>query len=505
MWSEHTPKVSWNWKATLSLDGMFGQKMQQETQIYPFILCGGSGSRLWPLSRSAYPKQFQPLAGDLSLLQQSYRRVTADGFAAVSVLCNVDHRFLVAEQVQQLGLGDTTIILEPASRNTAPAGLTAALSASRHDANALVLLMPSDHAIRNDDAFRTSIQRGMAAALAGNIVTFGVNPDKPETGYGYIDTGAGSGDGSLSVNRFVEKPPKEKAQAYLEAGNFLWNAGIFLFSAKTMIDAFAEHAPDTLGHARSAFEKATTDLDFLRLDPAEYALCEDTSLDYAILEKTSAIACVPLESDWSDVGSWHALWEIGDKDSAGNVVRGDAVLHDTRNSYVQSPEGVCLALVGMEDVIAVATHDAILIAPKERAQDVRHIVDDLKARGREEVTHHKRVYRPWGWYEQRGEGQRFQVKYLMVKPGAKLSLQSHHHRAEHWIVVSGTAEVVVDDKTFLLTENESTYIPLGARHRLGNPGRVPALLVEVQSGSYLGEDDIVRYEDDFNRAESGTG
>jgi len=482
---------------------MFVRQMHQKTQIYPFILCGGSGSRLWPLSRSAYPKQFQSLAGDHSLLQQSCRRLMADNFAPISILCNVDHRFLVAGQVQQLKLGDTLIILEPTSRNTGPAGLTAALAASRDDPNALVLLMPSDHAIRDDDAFRASIQRGVPAALAGNIVTFGVKPDKPATGYGYINTGTRNADGSLSVSRFVEKPPKETAQEYLQSGSYLWNAGIFLYSAKTMIDAFAEFAPETFEHTRNAFEKATTDLDFLRLDPDEYALCDNKSLDYAILEKSSSIACVPLESDWSDVGSWHALWEIGDKDAAGNVVRGDAALYDTHGSYVNSPEGVCVALVGMQDVIAVATHDAILIVPKDRAEDVKHVVEDLKARGREEVTHHKRVYRPWGWYEQRGEGRRFQVKYLMVKPGAKLSLQSHHHRAEHWIVVSGTAEVVVNDKTFLLTENESTYIPLGAKHRLGNPGKVPALLVEVQSGSYLGEDDIVRYEDDFNRAETG--
>lgn len=473
--------------------------MQQKHRIHPFILCGGSGSRLWPLSRSAYPKQFQPLAGDISLLQQSYQRVTGDGFAAVSVLCNVDHRFLVAEQMQELGLKDATIVLEPVSRNTAPAGLTAALAAAKKDPDALVLLMPSDHAIRDNEAFRVSIQRGVEAAAAGNIVTFGVKPDKPETGYGYIDTGAENADGSLQVNRFVEKPPKETAEEYLRAGNFLWNAGIFLFSAKMMIEAFRELAPETLASAGEAFEKAATDLDFLRLDPEAYAACEDKSLDYAILEKTKAIACVPLQSDWSDVGSWHALWEIGDKDDSGNVTRGDVVLHDTQNCYLQSTEGVCLSLVGMEDVIAVATSDAILIAPKDRAQDVKNVVGSLKEAGREEVTHHKRVYRPWGWYEQRGQGQRFQVKYLMVKPGAKLSLQSHHHRAEHWIVVSGTAEVVVDDKTFLLTENESTYIPLGAKHRLGNPGKVPALLVEVQSGSYLGEDDIVRYEDDFNR------
>ncbi|MBU2531901.1 MAG: mannose-1-phosphate guanylyltransferase/mannose-6-phosphate isomerase [Alphaproteobacteria bacterium] len=468
--------------------------------IYPFILSGGSGTRLWPLSRSTFPKQFQPLAGDRSLLQQSCERVAAPGFAAPSVLCNNDHRFLVADQVSQVGLLEgATIILEPVARNTAPAALVAALAALTRDAEALVLLMPSDHVIADADGFRSSVARGVPAARNGDIVTFGVKPDKPETGYGYIEVGPLAESGAQTVSRFVEKPQRDVAEAYLKAGNYLWNAGIFLYAARTMVAAFAEHAPDTLEAAREAFEKAQADLDFLRLDKAAYARCENQSLDYAIIEKTGSVACVPLASDWSDLGSWQALWEIGGKDADGNVKHGDVVLHDTHDSYVQAPDGLCLALVGMRDVIAVATNDAVLVAPKDRAQDVKHIVEQLKRAGRAEADQHTRVYRPWGWYEQRGQGNRFQVKYLMVKPGAKLSLQSHHHRAEHWIVVSGTAEVTVDDRTFLLTENESTYIPLGSRHRLGNPGRVPALLVEVQSGAYLGEDDIVRYEDDFNR------
>ncbi|MGI9475458.1 MAG: mannose-1-phosphate guanylyltransferase/mannose-6-phosphate isomerase [Hyphomicrobiaceae bacterium] len=471
--------------------------------IHPFVLSGGSGTRLWPLSRSNYPKQFQALGGgEHSLLQQSCLRVAAPDFAACSVLCNNEHRFLVAEQLQLAGIADAQIVLEPVGRNTAPAALMAALVAAQRDPAALVLLMPSDHVIADTAAFQRSIGKGIEAAKDGRIVTFGVKPDKPETGYGYIEVGDVAND-VHAVTRFVEKPPLETAEAYLKAGNFLWNAGIFLYASRAMIAAFETHAPDTLRHCRDALANAKQDLDFLRLDEAAYAQCENLSIDYAIVEKSDGVACVPLESDWSDLGSWHALWEIGGKDSAGNVTGGDVVLHDTRDSYVQSADGVCMSLIGMDGVIAVATQDAILLAPKERAQDVKHVVDKLKQTGRAEAEFHKRVYRPWGWYEQRGQGSRFQVKYLMVKPGAKLSLQSHHHRAEHWVVVSGTAEVTVDDKTFLMTENESTYIPLGATHRLANPGKLPALLVEIQSGSYLGEDDIVRYEDDFNRDKEG--
>lgn len=473
--------------------------MQNEAgSIHPFVLSGGAGTRLWPLSRSSYPKQFQPLAGDLSLLQQSCQRVAGSDFCAVSVLCNNEHRFLVAEQLQQAGVEGATIVLEPVARNTAPAALMAALIAFDRDPEALVLLMPSDHVIHDKDGFQRSIATGTQAATAGRIVTFGVQPDKPETGYGYIEIGAAT-NGVHDVSRFVEKPPLEMARSYLSAGNFLWNAGIFLFSAKAMIAAFETHAAETLVHCRRALQRARTDLDFLRLAEEDYAACENLSLDYAIIEKADGVACVPLASDWSDLGSWQALWEIGEKDADGNVRHGDVVLHDTSDSLVQSTDGMCVSLIGMNGVIAVATSDAILLAPKDRAQDVKHVVEALKQSGRTETELHKRVYRPWGWYEQRGEGSRFQVKYLMVRPGAKLSLQSHVHRAEHWVVVSGTAEVTVDDNTFLLTENQSTYIPLGSKHRLGNPGRVPALLVEIQSGSYLGEDDIIRYEDDFNR------
>ncbi len=471
---------------------------KQSEIIYPFILSGGSGTRLWPLSRSAYPKQFLSLFGKKSLLQESCLRLNSPIFKPPSILCNNDHRFLVAEQLQQINLSQSSIILEPVARNTAPAALIAALQTAKHDENSLILLMPSDHVINDQAGFQQTIKQGMQAAQNNHIVTFGIKPASPETGYGYIETGGNTGE-VLDVIRFVEKPSLAKARDYIDAGNFYWNAGIFLFSASTMIAAFASHAPEILQYCREAIANACTDLDFLRLDKSAYSQCESISLDYAIMEKVAKVKCVPLASDWSDLGAWSSLWEADKKDRDGNVTYGDVTLLDTTNSYVHSTDGACLSLIGMQDVVAVATSDAVLVTPKERSQDVKQMVDKLKANRRDQTISHSRVYRPWGWYEGLSAGNRFQVKCLMVKPGAKLSLQSHHHRAEHWVVVSGTAEVTVDDKTFLMTENESTFIPVGTIHRLGNPGKLPTLLIEVQSGSYLGEDDIVRYEDEFNR------
>ncbi len=466
--------------------------------IHPFILSGGSGTRLWPLSRQAYPKQFLSLVGELSLMQQTCQRLTAPVFSPPSVLGNNDHRFIIAEQLQEIGITPADIVLEPVGRNTAPAAIIAALMAARDNPDNLILLLPSDHIIEDRDSFATTISHGIEPAKNGQIITFGITPTSPETGYGYIQT-AKANSTVKKVVRFVEKPTTKKARAYLDDGQYLWNAGIFLFSAKTLISAFESYAPDILKACKEALGKAHSDLDFLRLDEAAYATCNSISLDYAIMEKADNIACIPLKTPWSDLGTWPALYDIVESDNQGNVLKGDIILHETTNSYVHSADGACLSLVGLDNVIAVATKDAILLAAKDRAQDVKQIVDRLTEQGRTEAVNHSRVYRPWGWYERLSMGERFQVKCLMVKPGARLSLQSHFHRAEHWVVVSGTAEVTVGDKVFLLSENESTYIPIGTKHRLANPGKVPARLIEVQSGTYLEEDDIVRFEDDYAR------
>lgn len=466
------------------------------SHVQPFILSGGAGTRLWPLSREAYPKQFLKLFGEHSLLQQACLRVAGDGFSAPTILANNDHRFLAGEQLQDIGVEPAAIVLEPCARNTAPAALVAALIAEGRDRDGLVLLMPSDHVIPEHGLFEAAVEAGAAAAREGRLVTFGIRPDAPETGYGYIEIE--TGDGCVDVRRFVEKPDRETAQSYLDTGNYVWNAGIFLYAAGAMIAEFEKQAPDILDACRASLEKAQSDLDFLRLDAEAYGECRSISLDYAIMENAEGIRCVPYDGRWSDLGSWTALWDVLDKDDAGNVGQGDVVFTDTRDSFAYS-ENQVLCLLGMENVFAVATQDAILLAPKDRAQDVKTVVETLKASDRSEVTEHSRVYRPWGWYQGLSQGDRFQVKCLMVKPGGRLSLQSHYHRSEHWVVVSGTAQVTVGDETVLMTENESTYIPLGSRHRLENPGKVPAYLIEVQSGRYLGEDDIVRYEDVYNR------
>lgn len=468
------------------------------TRIHPVILSGGSGTRLWPLSRQACPKQFLDLVGEGSLLQQTCRRLAGALFAAPVVLGNHEHRFLIAEQMREAGTQPAAIVLEPTARNTAPAAAVAALMAAREDPGRLVLLAPSDHVIAGHDGFLASMRAGVAAAQAGRIVTFGVRPDAAETGYGYIEAGGGT-DGVLDVRRFVEKPPRATAEALVGQGNVYWNSGMFLFAARTLLDAFAAHRPELLAACEAALARAVRDLDFLRLDEAAYATCDSISLDHALMEKAGNTSCVPLAAEWSDLGTWPAVWQLANKDADGNAGRGDVILMDSRNSYAHSADGACLALVGLDNVMAIATRDAILVAARDRAQETRALVDRLAAQGRREAFAHTRVYRPWGWYEGLDRGPRFQVKRLMVRPGAQLSLQRHVHRAEHWTVVSGTAEVTLDGRTFLLSENESTYIPIGARHRLANPGKVPAMLVEVQSGAYLEEDDIVRFEDDYGR------
>jgi len=471
------------------------------TLVHPVILSGGSGTRLWPLSRKSRPKQFLPLAGEKSLFAQTLERLEGEPFGPVSVICNNDHRFLVAEQMQQARVTDGRIILEPSARNTAPAVLAAALLAAQEDPGRLLLVLPSDHLIADREEFSRAVRAGVEAALDGHMVTFGVTPDRPETGYGYMET-ARTEQGEkapLMVSRFVEKPDAETAEQYLRAGNYYWNAGIFLFTAETMIEAFRAHAPEFLAPCAAAVAEARSDLDFCRLDATAWRSCPADSIDYAIMEKAFGIRCVPLNAGWSDLGAWPAVWEAMVRDGDGNVAHGDVLLKGVRNSFVHSEGGGVLAVLGLDDVVAVATPDAILVASREYAQQVGEVVEELKASGHEAATAHRRIYRPWGWYEKLADGERYQVKTLMVKPGARLSMQSHHHRAEHWVVVRGTVRVTNGEEEFLLSENQSTYIPIGNRHRLENPGRMPALLIEVQSGPYLGEDDIVRYDDDYGR------
>ncbi len=471
-----------------------------ECSVKPVILSGGSGTRLWPISRRAYPKQFIPLIGEQSLFQQTVGRLSDPIFCSPMILGNSEHRFIIAEQVGAQGAAPSSIVLEPAARNTAPAALIAALSIFEYTPDLPILLLPSDHAIEDNSGFRKSIELGIPSALNGDIVTFGVTPTGPETGYGYIETQ--NGKDVLDVKRFVEKPTREKAQSYIDSGQFYWNAGIFMFTAKTMIEACRVHVPEMLKACQEALSKGKKDLDFLRLDKEAYEVCENVSIDYAIMEKADNIRCVPLQTGWSDLGSWPAVWQASPKDEQGNAIKGDVLLQDSTNCYAHSQSGACLVLVGLDGVSAIATKDAILVTRNDIAEGVKQIVEQLRRDGRENAVNQTRVYRPWGWYERLEMSGRFQVKCLMVKPGEKLSLQSHHHRAEHWVVVSGTARVTVDDNVSLLTENQSTYIPLGAVHRLENPGQIPALLIEVQSGSYLGEDDIVRYEDIYDRLEN---
>ncbi len=470
--------------------------------LYPVILSGGSGSRLWPLSRTLLPKQFLPLVSDKTMLQETVLRVARNpDIERPIVVCNVEHRFLVAEQMRESNTSAHSIMLEPEGRNTAPAVAVAALAAVAKDPSAILLVLPADHLIADVKAFAADIERARSLAQSGRLVTFGVRPDHPATGYGYIRRGVAhdSVAESYEVAQFVEKPNASKAAEFVSSGEFYWNSGMFVLPARRYLEELERFRPDILAASKEAFERATRDLDFCRLDAEAFKRCPSDSIDYAVMEKTSHASVVAASFDWNDIGSWSSLWETGAKDGAGNVKRGDVYLDGARDCYVRS-ESRLVAAVGVKDLVIVETDDAILVAHKDAAQNVKNTVESLKANKREEHIAHKRVYRPWGYYESIDDGARFQVKRIMVKPGHKLSLQMHHHRAEHWIVVSGTARVTRDKEEILLSENQSTYIPLGATHRLENPGKLPLHLIEVQSGSYLGEDDIVRFVDDYKRA-----
>ena len=467
--------------------------------IHPVILSGGTGTRLWPLSRESYPKQFWPLVSAMPMLQETVARAAGPGFAAPIAVCNEAHRFLVAEQLR--GSPGTRIVLEPGPRNTAPAIAAAALLLFEKAPDDVMWLMAADHAIADVPALHVALGRAAAAARRGTIVTFGMTPTSPETGYGYIEAGAplDGAPGVFSIARFVEKPDAATAARYVSDGRHLWNSGMFVATAATLIAELDRHAPALMQAVREAVSGATRDLDFVRLAPAAFATAPSISIDYAVMEKTDRAAVVPASIGWSDLGAWDSLWEVGAKDEAGNVIEGPVEAVDASGCYVRS-EGILTGVVGLKDIAVVVTDDAVLVMPRDRAQDVKKLVDRLRAKGRKEATEHRRMYRPWGSYEGMIQGSRFQVKRITVHPGAKLSLQKHFHRAEHWVVVSGTAIVRRDDEEIMLRENESVYLPLGCVHRMENPGKIPLTLIEVQVGSYLGEDDIVRFEDTYGRS-----
>ncbi len=468
-----------------------------EGKIIPVILSGGSGTRLWPLSREVYPKQFIKLLGDHSLFQQTCRRVDHPMFGKPVILCNEDHRFVVAEQLRTIGMEAAAIILEPVRRNTAPSMLIAALWAAQQGPEAMVFALPSDHAISDTEALMQSLLVGTSAAREGNIVTFGIRPDSPHTGYGYIETVPG--ERILDVRRFTEKPKKQEAEQYLQTGNYFWNSGMFLFSAQTMIDTFARHAPDMIEPCEQALDRASSDLDFLRLDKEAYARCDEISVDYAIMEKADNICCVPLQTQWSDLGTWMAVAECFARDEHGNAAHGEAMFVDSRDCFAYSADGAHLVINGLEKVIVVSTRDAILITSRDATQNIGHIVKRRRALGYPDVRYHTREYRPWGHFDKLIESKRFQVKCLYINPGEKLSLQSHQFRSEHWVVVEGVVKVTIGDEERTLKVDESVFIPARVKHRLENPGKTPALLIEVQTGDYLGEDDIIRYDDIYKR------
>ena len=467
--------------------------------LFPIIMAGGSGSRLWPLSRQLNPKQFLPLAdADFSMLQATIQRLAGLGAELPRLICNEQHRFLAAEQLRLLGLEKAGILLEPVGRNTAPAIALAALQACSEAQDPILLVLAADHLIKDVEAFQTCIQTALPLAQDGKLVTFGIVPTHAETGYGYIEQGIDVGIGGFKVSRFVEKPDLVTAQEYLANGSYFWNSGMFMFRASRYLEELETYRPDILAACRAALAGGSQDMHFTRVDEAAFAACPDDSVDYAVMEKTTDAVMVPLDAGWSDIGSWTALWDVSDKDQQGNVFKGDVLNQQSRNTYVHADSRL-VATVGLDDLVIVETKDAVLVAHKDHVQDVKKIVEQLKNGSRTEHINHREVYRPWGVYDSVDNGHRYQVKRITVKPGAKLSVQMHHHRAEHWIVVSGTARVTNGEKTYLVCENESTYIPIGQIHALENPGVIPLELIEVQSGSYLGEDDIVRFEDKYGR------
>lgn len=473
--------------------------------IKPVILSGGSGTRLWPLSRQLYPKQLLPLVGDKTLLQDTVIRL--ENFPNVSdtitVICNDDHRFLVAEQLREINVKADALILEPVGRNTAPALTLAALANKDAGHDDILLVMPADHVIQDTQTFQQILTEGSRLAEKNMLVTFGIVPTKPETGYGYIKQGKTIDEQSFIISQFVEKPDAETAQSYLDSGDFLWNSGMFMMKSSIWLEQIGQHAPDILTACEQAYAKGQKELDFYRIDDEAFTACRSDSIDYAVAEKMvsdskTKAAVVRLDAGWSDVGAWAELWNIGEKDAAGNVTQGDVVVVDSENSMLISQQRL-IAAVGLKDTVVVETADAILVAHRDQVQNVKQVVEWIKAEGRDEHLSHRCVYRPWGHFDSIDKGERYQVKRITVNPGAILSLQMHHHRAEHWIVVSGTAKVTRGDETFLVTENQSTYIPVGTKHRLENTGTIPLEMIEVQSGSYLGEDDIVRFEDVYGR------
>jgi mannose-1-phosphate guanylyltransferase/mannose-6-phosphate isomerase len=477
--------------------------------LLPVILSGGSGTRLWPLSRESHPKQFHALVGQHTMLQDTATRLDAlDGVPVTHrplVVCNTEHRFMAAEQLRAVGM-DAAILLEPVGRNTAPALALAALLAIRDGGDPVLLVMPSDHVIADTATFHQSVRRAYTQAAQGAMLTFGIVPSRAETGYGYIQTGAELAEGVRQVQGFAEKPDADTARRYVDSGQYLWNSGLFMVKASVWLRALGEFRPDILAACTQAMEQAQTDLDFVRPQAAAFEACPSDSIDYAVMEQLPrqpalgiAVGVVPLDAGWSDLGAWDALWQALPQDASGNALRGDALALDCADTLLLS-NGRLVAAVGLRGMVVVESPDAVLVAPQSRVQEVKALVGQLKQSGRQLVDAHRKVHRPWGWYDSIDQGERFQVKRIVVKPGASLSLQMHHHRAEHWIVVSGTAEVTNGDQTFLLGENQSTYIPLGHTHRLRNPGKVPLELIEVQSGSYLGEDDIVRFDDTYGRA-----